>query len=186
MLAIILFLNRKLILSFLLFITCHIDLVNYIFFFFLSLFRRTTGDILELVEQSLDYNLVGSHVRYRFQDTPLLGGTSVHEHQGKVIILVTTVASVHRLVFPHPNKIHRPVSIQFFFSCLWQMFDVFWQPFACSDVNSSSLFLHTSWLYSNLSTPPIFSLPSIKEWLIILFFFSLRIGHRNSCLYLQE
>ena len=73
--------------------------------------RRTTGDILELVEQSLDYNLVGSHVRYRFQDTPLLGGTSVHEHQGKVIILVTTVASVHRLVFPHPNKIHRPVSI---------------------------------------------------------------------------
>lgn len=80
------------------------------------IYWRTTGDILELVEQSLDYNLVGSHVRYRFQDTPLLGGTSVHEHQGKVIILVTTVASVHRLVFPHPNKIHRPDTTYFRYS----------------------------------------------------------------------
>lgn len=77
------------------------------------IYWRTTGDILELVEQSLDYNLVGSHVRYRFQDTPLLGGTSVHEHQGKVIILVTTVVSVHRLVFPHPNKIHKTESTYF-------------------------------------------------------------------------
>uniref|UniRef100_A0A0L8GFP7 Nucleoporin Nup120/160 beta-propeller domain-containing protein n=1 Tax=Octopus bimaculoides TaxID=37653 RepID=A0A0L8GFP7_OCTBM len=75
------------------------------------IYWRTTGDILELVEQSLDYNLIGSHVRYRFQDTPLLGGTSVHEHQGKVYILVTTVASVHRLVFPHPNKIPKPETV---------------------------------------------------------------------------
>lgn len=48
---------------------------------------------------------MGSQVKYHFQDTPILGGISIHENHGNVVILVATVASVHRLVFPHPNKL---------------------------------------------------------------------------------
>ncbi|KAL3841807.1 hypothetical protein ACJMK2_019908 [Sinanodonta woodiana] len=66
---------------------------------------KAYGDVLELVEQSLDQELSGSHLKYRFQDTPILGGISVHEVHGNVIILVATVASVHRLVFPHPSRL---------------------------------------------------------------------------------
>lgn len=69
--------------------------------------RRTSNDVLELVEQSLDVNLSGNRVRLRFTDTPVLDGISIHEYYGSVIILVPTVCSVHRLVFPHPDKIHK-------------------------------------------------------------------------------
>ncbi len=74
--------------------------------------RRIQKDTLELVEDSLDFNLTSNCVRFRFQDTPILQGLSVHEAHGHVIILVATVTSVHRLVFPHPNKLHKYVSIQ--------------------------------------------------------------------------
>lgn len=69
--------------------------------------RRTSNDILELVEQSLDVNLSGNKVRFRFTDTPVLDGITIHEYYGSVIILVPTVCSVHRLVFNHPDKIHK-------------------------------------------------------------------------------
>lgn len=68
-------------------------------------FRRTNHDVLELVEQSLDVNLVGNHVRYRFTDTPILEGISVHETINSVFILVATVSSVHCLTYKHPDKI---------------------------------------------------------------------------------
>lgn len=65
-------------------------------------YRRTSGDVLELEESSLDITLTGGRVRYRMQDTPIVGGVSITESHGHVIVLVATVASVHRLVFPHP------------------------------------------------------------------------------------
>ena len=64
---------------------------------------------MELIEESLDYDLYGSKVRFHFQDMAVLGGVSVHESHGCVVVLVPTVASVHRLIFPHPNKLHRQV-----------------------------------------------------------------------------
>lgn len=62
---------------------------------------------MELVEHSLDVNLAGNRVRYKFVDTPILDGVSIHETYENVVVLVPTVCSVHRLVFPHPDKYHR-------------------------------------------------------------------------------
>ena len=60
-----------------------------------------------MTEISLDWDLAGSRVRYRFQDTPVLAGVSVHETFHHVVILVSTVSSVHKLVFPHPSRMHK-------------------------------------------------------------------------------
>lgn len=68
---------------------------------------RTCHDALELVETSLDWQLSGNRVRYRFQDTPLLSGITIHETFHNVVVLVATVSSVHKLVFPHPNRMHK-------------------------------------------------------------------------------
>ena len=70
---------------------------------------RTSHDVLELVETSLDWTLAGGNrVKYRFQDTPLLsGGISIHETLHNVVLLVATVGSVHKMVFPHPNRLHK-------------------------------------------------------------------------------
>lgn len=62
---------------------------------------------MELVEHSLDVNLAGNRIRYKFADTPILDGVSIHETYDNVVVLVPTVCSVHRLVFPHPDKYHR-------------------------------------------------------------------------------
>ncbi|KAK3101041.1 hypothetical protein FSP39_000503 [Pinctada imbricata] len=71
------------------------------------IYWRTNNDTLELIEESLDYDLVGHQVRLRFQDTQILGGVSIHESHNAVIILLVTVASVHRLIFPHPHKLQK-------------------------------------------------------------------------------
>lgn len=54
-------------------------------------------------------------MRYKFIDTPILDGISVHETYENVIVLVPTVCSVHRLIFPHPDRFHRQVRIIFFY-----------------------------------------------------------------------
>ncbi|CAG5116218.1 unnamed protein product, partial [Candidula unifasciata] len=90
------------------------------------IYWRTYQDILELVEESLDLSLSGNLVRYRFQDTPILPKVTVHESHGNVVVLVATVASVHRLVFPHPNQLTRQ------------------QTFILSDQNASSIFYDAS------------------------------------------
>nr|XP_034311974.1 nuclear pore complex protein Nup160 [Crassostrea gigas] len=69
------------------------------------IYWRTTSNVLELVEESLDYNLLGSQIRFHFHDTQIIGGISIHESHGNVIVLVVTAISVHRLVFPHPSKL---------------------------------------------------------------------------------
>lgn len=68
---------------------------------------------MELVEQSLDYNLTSNCIRYKFQDAPVLEGLSIHESHNHVVVLVTTVSSVHRFDFPHPDKFNRQVIILF-------------------------------------------------------------------------
>ncbi|XP_074031669.1 nuclear pore complex protein Nup160 isoform X2 [Leptinotarsa decemlineata] len=71
------------------------------------IYWRINYDILELVEHSLDVNLTANRVRYRFTDTPILDGVSIYETYENVIVLVPTVCSVHRLIFPHPERFHR-------------------------------------------------------------------------------
>jgi nuclear pore complex protein Nup160 len=71
------------------------------------IYWRISHDILELVEHSLDVNLAGNRIRYKFVDTPILDGVSIHETYDNVVVLVPTVCSVHRLIFPHPDKYHR-------------------------------------------------------------------------------
>ncbi|CAH1112722.1 unnamed protein product [Psylliodes chrysocephalus] len=71
------------------------------------IYWRINYDVLELVEHSLDVNLTANRVRYRFIDTPILDGVSIHETYENIIVLVPTVCSVHRLIFPHPDRFHR-------------------------------------------------------------------------------
>ncbi|XP_011311730.1 nuclear pore complex protein Nup160 homolog [Fopius arisanus] len=71
------------------------------------IYWRICHDILELIEHSLDINLVNCKVRYKFTNTPILDGITIHETINSVIILIATVSSVHKLTFPHPDKIHK-------------------------------------------------------------------------------
>lgn len=65
--------------------------------------RRTNYDILEIIDHSLDINLTGNQVRYKFQDAPILNGITIHERGSIVVMLVPTVSCVHRLTFLHPS-----------------------------------------------------------------------------------
>lgn len=82
-------------------------------FYLIIVFRRIIHDVLEIIEQSLDITLAGNALRYRFVDTPILDGISIHETCANIIILVPTVCSVHRLVFPHPDRLHRQVNSKY-------------------------------------------------------------------------
>lgn len=80
----------------------------------MSFHRRARGNTVEITEESLDYNLTGRHLRLRFNEAFVLPGISVHEAHGYVLILIPTTASVHRLIFPHPNKLEKHVRISVF------------------------------------------------------------------------
>ncbi|XP_038561724.1 nuclear pore complex protein Nup160 [Micropterus salmoides] len=68
----------------------------------------TSGDTLQLVEQSLDTNLLNNAIRLKFSHCSVLpGGVSIQETLNNVIILVCTNQSVHRLVLPHPTRMYR-------------------------------------------------------------------------------
>ncbi|KAM8892398.1 nuclear pore complex protein Nup160 isoform 1-T1 [Spinachia spinachia] len=70
--------------------------------------RCTTGDSVQLVEQSLDTNLLNNAVRLHLSHCSVLpGGLVVQETLSNVIILVSTNQSVHRLVLPHPTRMYR-------------------------------------------------------------------------------
>uniref|UniRef100_A0A3Q3JNV8 Nucleoporin 160 n=1 Tax=Monopterus albus TaxID=43700 RepID=A0A3Q3JNV8_MONAL len=72
------------------------------------IYWSTSGDIVQLVEQSLDTNLLNNTVRLRFNHcTVLPGGVSIQETLNNVIILISTNQSVHRLVLPHPTRMYR-------------------------------------------------------------------------------
>ncbi|EHB11142.1 Nuclear pore complex protein Nup160 [Heterocephalus glaber] len=69
---------------------------------------KTSGDTVELVEESLDINLLNNAVRVKFQNCSILpGGVYVTETQAHVIVLLLTNQSVHRLLLPHPSRMYR-------------------------------------------------------------------------------
>ncbi|EDO48975.1 predicted protein, partial [Nematostella vectensis] len=94
---------------------------------------KINDNILELSEYSLDVNLSGNRIQLRFTDGKLLPKVSVYESAGNVILLIATTTSVHRLVFPHPDRLPKHVS---------------------------TFFLSSS---SNVTLPSIFNLHSIPE-----------------------
>ncbi|XP_066505753.1 nuclear pore complex protein Nup160 isoform X2 [Hoplias malabaricus] len=68
----------------------------------------TSGDTVELVEQSLDINLLNNAIRLKFLHCSVLpGGVHIHETFHNVFILIVTKLSVHRLVLPHPTRMYR-------------------------------------------------------------------------------
>lgn len=69
-------------------------------------FRRTSRDVLELSEVSLDVNLINNNVRYKFTDSPVLS-VSLAEHRDSVVVLVATVSSIHHLKFPYPSSMRK-------------------------------------------------------------------------------
>ncbi|XP_061780964.2 nuclear pore complex protein Nup160 [Nerophis lumbriciformis] len=68
----------------------------------------TSGDTLQLVEQSLDTNLLNSAIRLRFIHCNVVpGGVSILETPNNVVVLIATNRSVHRMVLPHPKRMYR-------------------------------------------------------------------------------
>uniref|UniRef100_A0A1A7YTS7 Nucleoporin 160kDa n=1 Tax=Iconisemion striatum TaxID=60296 RepID=A0A1A7YTS7_9TELE len=68
----------------------------------------TAMDSVQLVEESLDCNLLSNAVRLKFSPCSVLpGGVSIQETRNNVIILICTNQSVHRLVLPHPAHMYR-------------------------------------------------------------------------------
>ncbi|XP_034004187.1 nuclear pore complex protein Nup160 [Trematomus bernacchii] len=68
----------------------------------------TSGDSVQLVETSLDTNLLNNAVRLKLCHCSLLpGGVSITETINNVIILLSTNQSVHRLLLPHPARMYR-------------------------------------------------------------------------------
>ncbi|KAH8306666.1 hypothetical protein KR044_006051 [Drosophila immigrans] len=63
------------------------------------IYWRTYQDIVELSEVSLDVTLLKNHLRLRFTDSAVLN-VSLSEQENNVTLLVVTVSSVHRIVFP--------------------------------------------------------------------------------------
>ncbi|CAB1322805.1 unnamed protein product [Coregonus sp. 'balchen'] len=70
--------------------------------------RSTSGDTVQLVEQSLDTNLLNNAVKLKITHCPLLpGGIHIQETLNNVILLIVTNQTVHRLVLPHPTRMFR-------------------------------------------------------------------------------
>ncbi|RLV97195.1 hypothetical protein DV515_00011926 [Chloebia gouldiae] len=68
----------------------------------------TSGDAVELVEESLDVNLLNNAVRLRIQGCPFLpGGIHLCEVQSHLVVLLLTAQTVHRLLLPHPARLYR-------------------------------------------------------------------------------
>lgn len=66
---------------------------------------------MELVEESLDVNLLNNAVRLCIRGCPLLpGGVHFCELQSHLVILLITGQTVHRLFLPHPARTYRAVS----------------------------------------------------------------------------
>jgi len=66
---------------------------------------------VQLVEESLDTNLLNNAIRLRFSRCSVLpGGVSIQETLNNVVILICTNQSVHRLLLPHPSRMYRSVS----------------------------------------------------------------------------
>ncbi|XP_063052787.1 nuclear pore complex protein Nup160 [Engraulis encrasicolus] len=68
----------------------------------------TSGDTVQLVEQSLDTNLLNNAVRIKIPQCQVLpDGVHIEETLNNVIILIVTNQSVHRLALQHPSRMYR-------------------------------------------------------------------------------
>ncbi|XP_017855131.1 nuclear pore complex protein Nup160 homolog [Drosophila busckii] len=67
------------------------------------IYWRTYQDILELSEVSLDITLLRNNLRLRFTDSAVLN-VSLSEDDTSITLLVATVSSIHRIVFPLPTE----------------------------------------------------------------------------------
>uniref|UniRef100_A0A1B0B1N7 Uncharacterized protein n=1 Tax=Glossina palpalis gambiensis TaxID=67801 RepID=A0A1B0B1N7_9MUSC len=68
------------------------------------IYWRSYQDVLELSEISLDFNLYQNNLRYKFTDSPVLCVT-ITEQPKHIVLLVSSVASLHHIVFPHPDTL---------------------------------------------------------------------------------
>ncbi|XP_053538114.1 nuclear pore complex protein Nup160 [Ictalurus punctatus] len=67
----------------------------------------TSGDTVQLVEQSLDVNLLNNSLRLKILNCAVLpGGVHIHETLNNVTVLIVTNQSVHRMVLPHPTRMY--------------------------------------------------------------------------------
>ncbi|CAH2326036.1 Hypothetical predicted protein [Pelobates cultripes] len=65
-------------------------------------------DTVELVEESLDINLLNNAIRLKILNCCMLpGGVHVCETDNNVVIMIATNQTVHRLVLPHPSRMYR-------------------------------------------------------------------------------
>lgn len=83
-------------------------------FILYHLHRRITDNVLELVEESLDTNLTGNHLELQFTDGILLPVVYIFETHTHISVLAATTNSVHRIVFSHPERLRRHVSLPLF------------------------------------------------------------------------
>lgn len=68
-------------------------------------------NVLELDEESLDVNLTGNHLELKFTDGVLLPVLYIFETHAQISVLAATTNSVHRIVFSHPDRLRRHVSL---------------------------------------------------------------------------
>ena len=74
-------------------------------------YRRIMDNVLELDEESLDVNLTGNHLELKFTDGVLLPVLYIFETHAQISVLAATTNSVHRIVFSHPDRLRRHVSL---------------------------------------------------------------------------
>lgn len=67
------------------------------------IYWRTSDDVLELSENSLDINLKNKNLRVTFEESPILS-VHINESDDNVTILVVTITNIHRFLFIHPRK----------------------------------------------------------------------------------
>lgn len=68
--------------------------------------------------------MAGNQLRYKFEDSPVLGDSiSMYETKQNIVLLVATISSVHKIKFPRPkvSKINK----WSFYLYLHMFFDVF-------------------------------------------------------------
>ncbi|OTF68998.1 hypothetical protein BLA29_007367 [Euroglyphus maynei] len=67
---------------------------------------QTCDDMLELSEHSLHRDLHYNELKIQFKNSLILqNGVTIQETADKIIILVTTIVSAHRLIFRHPHQL---------------------------------------------------------------------------------
>jgi len=77
--------------------------LSYILFQCLYIFRRYYDNIIELEENSEDYNLYGNKVQITVANEILLPNVVIKEQNENVFIFLATTTSVHQLTLTHPN-----------------------------------------------------------------------------------